>query len=302
MAEANTAEAEAKADAAFNAAFVEISPNVPEKVAEEPKVQPISADPTPIPPPAAVEKPQYTRVTKQDWDNTKAAAGKVANLESQVAKLVGSAPTAERLVEQVLERIQGQPAGLNVEISDEDFAELAADFPELAKHNITALQRVFKKVNMKGTGPVAAQVPSPMSPAQPVDVSSVADQVRMRLEEDALKRTYPDWSEIVGRPPNPDAKVPDDNPFRAWLAKQSAEYQKAVNETDSPADVQEAISHFKASLRAAPLAAPIDKAAARRAVIEDAVTPRGEGNPPPLNAPSTAEEEFAKAFNRTKAH
>ena len=304
MAEGNTAEVEAKVDAAFGAAFIEDAP--PPAIVETPAAPPVVAEPPKVETPApAPLPPKYARVLQQDWDNLKASAGKVANLESQVAKLMGSsAPTAERLVELVLERVQAQtPLGLDVEITDEDFAEYAADFPELSKHNITGLQRLFKKARIKGTGPVAAGpvvAPTPQSmappPAPPVDENSIADLVQYRVEEKALKRTYPDWSDIVGQPPIPGAPVPE-TPYRAWLAKQSAEYQKAVNETNSPAEVQESISHYKASLRSA---VP-DRAAARRAVIEDAVTPRAEGNPPPLNAPQTAEDAFGEGYRQVKS-
>ena len=294
MVEVNTVEAEAKADAAFNAGFGSDAP--PPAVIETP-VDPLAvAEPVKIdgtaPPAVVPEKPQYVRLTKQEWDNTKAAAGKVANLESQLAKLAGSAPNADRIAQQVLEQLRSQtPAGMTVEMSDEDFADLAADFPELAKHTRSALEKVLKKAQIKGTGTASP-------PAPPVDEGALADRVQFRLEEKTLTRTYPDWVDIVGASPTPD----NTSPFRVWLSQQRPEYQKAVNETNSPAEVQEAISHFKASLqRAAPVPAT-DRAAARRAVIEDAVTPRAEGNAPPLNAPQTAEEAFAAAFKQEKAH
>lgn len=294
MAEVNAAEVEAKADAAFGAGFGGAPP------AEIPPVKVVD-DAPPAPVPAAVapavvpEKPQYIRLTKQEWDNTKAAAGKVSSLESQVAKLVGSMPKGEQLVQQVLESVRSQtPAGLTVEISDDDFAEMAADFPELAKTTRAALEKILKKANVKGTG--TAQPPAPA-----VDIDAAVEKVLMNREVNALAKAYPDWSDIVGRPPAEGAEPAKDNPFRVWLASQPAEYQKEVSETNSPAVVQAAIDKFKATPTTATPATP-DKRAARRAVIEDAVTPRADGSPPPLNTPLSAEDAFASGFKAVKSH
>jgi hypothetical protein len=188
-------------------------------------------------------------------------------------------------------------------MSDEDFAELAVDFPEFAKSTRAALERIFKKANVKGTGP--AQVPAPV-----VDVDAAVEKVLLKREEVALAKTYPDWGEIVGRPPAAGAPPVEGNAFRTWLATQPAEYQKEVGETNSPAVVQAAIDKFKAAPAVAPTTASPTKspdgattrAAARRAVIQDAVTPRADGNPPPLNQPESAEEAFGKGFRTGKPH
>ncbi len=296
MAEANTADVEAKADAAFGAGFSGTPPVEPEKVVAE--VTPDLAVPAVVVPPPVIapEKPQYVRLTKQEWDNTKAAAGKVSTLESQVAKLVGSMPKADQLVQQVIESVRSQtPAGTEIDpqVLIDAFADQEKDFPELAGQNRKAIEYILK--NLRGT------VGTAQSPAPPVDIEAVADRVRVRMEEYALNRSYPDWSDVVGRPPTADAPIPE-TPFRVWLGKQSAEYQKAVNETDSHADIQEAIASFRASQgQPAPSPKP-DRAAARRATLEDAITPRADGNPPPLNSPQTAEDAFGKAFNSVKSH
>lgn len=294
MAEPNTAEKEAKVEAAFGSAFNGAPPEAipPAKVVEEPAadpVVPVAVVPAPAP------KPEYVRVTKQERDNDKAAIGKIPALESALAKLRGELPNAERIVQQVIEKVQAQtPAGMNVEITDEDLAEMAADFPEVAKSTRAALEKIFKKVNVKGTG----------AAPEPVDMEAEVEKVLLTRESKALARTYPDWSEIVGRPPAEGTPIDEANPFRQWLAKQPADYQKEVGETNSPAEVQAAIAKFKAdqtTATPAPAAQP-DKAAARRAVIADALTPRAEGGAPPLNHPESAEDAFAKGFKVGKPH
>ncbi len=303
MADVNV-EAEQKADAAFATGFGDTPPALPEKVVAETPAEP--AKPAVAVPAAAApvkpEKPQYARVLQQDWDNLKAAAGKVANLESQIAKLAGNAPDAERIAQQVIEKVRAQtPAGLNVEFSDEDFAELAEYAPELAGLTRTTLEKLFKKANVKGTGPAE---PEPAKPAEVLNGDSikkaVADALSQR-DQDALVKAHPNWSAEVGQL-NEGVSNPAGKPFRDWLSTQSAEYQKELAETNDWTVVHAALDKFKAAPKepAKPAPAQPDRAAARRAVIADAETPRAEGNPPPLNQPESAEDAFGKAFKATK--
>lgn len=296
MAEVNTAEVEAKVDAAFGAGFGDAPPAPAAMVVEEPVVEPAQPDAAAVAPVVVPERPQYVRLTKQDWDNTKAAAGKVSSLESQVAKLTGSIPKAEQLVQQVVEKIQSQTAvGEAIEVTVEDFSEMNSDFEELTKQQVAGLNRVLKKLNVRGAAPA-------QSPAPPVDVNAAVEKVLLAREADALAEAYPDWGDIVGRPPTAGAPPPEGNPFRAWLATQPAAYQQKVGETHSPAVLQGAIDKFKNQPASAPPSPTPDRAAARRAVIADAVTPRTEGNPPPLNQPESAEEAFSKAYKAAKRH
>lgn len=294
MAEANTAEVEAQVNAAFlgEAPPTTTPAATPEVEEDKPEAAPAEAAATPsatVPP-----KPEYVRLTKQDWDNAKAAVGKVASLESQVAKLTGSTPSVDAIAAKVLETVRAQtPAGLDIEISDDDFAEMMQDFPELAGQTRAGLQRVLKK--LKGTG-------APSSPAQPVDIEAITSKVRLSIEADALVETHPDWEAIVGRPPKDrpaDWKPDPNNPFRKWLAAQPADYQEKVNNARSPAVVKSAIDKFKAE--PAP-AAGSSRADARRDVIKDAVTPKTDGSPPPTRKQLSADEAFDQGFKAGKKH
>lgn len=295
MAEVNTAEVEAKAEAAFGAGFDDTPPAPAAKVVETPVAEP--AKPAAVAPAPVPEKPQYVRLTKQEWDNAKASVLKVSSLESQLAKLTGSIPKAEQIVQQAIAAIQAQtPAGQAVEVTDDDVAEIVADFPDLGGSVKKALQKVAGK--LRGTG--AAQ-----SPTQPVDIGAEVEKVLTGREKQALEENHPTWRDIVGAV-NVSAgdQIPETNPFRQWLATQSADYQKKINDTNSPAVVQNAIERFLAAkpAQAPPSPKPPDRGAARRAVIEDAITPRADGNPPPLNSPQSAEEAFATGFKVGKPH
>jgi hypothetical protein len=286
MAEPNAAEVEQQAEASFAGGFKGTPPTEVAKVVPDPKV-----DATAAPKPAA--KPQYVRVTQQEWDNQKAMLGKVSSLESQIAKLTGSVPKADAIIQQVLEKVQAAtPAGVSVEFSDEDFAELAADFPELAKSTRAGLERIFKKANVRGNG----------APAVDDDtVEKAVERSLVKKELAGLVETHPTWKEIVGAVDTTKGEVPPaDNPFRHWLAAQSADYQKKIDETQSPAVVQSAIDLFMASTKAPSGAPRPDRAATRRAAIEDAVTPRFDGSAPPLVQNKSADEAFAESFEKTR--
>lgn len=287
MAEVNTAEVEATVDAAF-AAGSGVIPPAPAAMAvteiADGAAKPEAAVVAPAPVP---ERPQYVRLTKQDWDNAKAGLGKVAALEGQLAKLTGSLPKAEQIVQQVIESVRAQtPAGTEIDpqVLADAFADQERDFPELAAQNRKAIEHILK--NLRGTA-------TAQSPAQPVDMDAAVEKVLLTREGAKLEKAYPDWSDIVGRPMT-DGEAPRDTEFRQWLAKQPADYQDEVSNTHSPAVLQDAIRDFKATPKTTTPSAD-DKKAARRAVISDAITPRAEGNPPPLNQPESAEDAFVTA-------
>lgn len=289
MADVNTAEVEAKVDAAFGVGFGDTPPVA--KVVEEAKPEP--AKPVAVAAPVP-EKPRYVRLTEQEWNNTKAAAGKVSSLESQVAKLTGSVPKAEQIVQQVLATVQSKtPAGSPVKLTKEDLAELSEDFPELSEKLLAGLGRAFERVNVNGTAP---------SSSAPVDIEAAVQTALTRKEKRELEEAHPEWRDIVGAVDmSAGEKPPEGNPFRQWLATQPERYQKKINETESWAVVQGAIDLFHATPKAVTPAKP-DKAAARRERFADAVTPRAEGHSPPPNQPMSADDAFAIGFKTGRPH
>ncbi len=68
------------------------------------------------------------------------------NLKQQLSKAFGTMGNMQQLINQVRSQT---PAGAVVEITDEDFAELKEDFPELAGHTRAALERILKRANVK---------------------------------------------------------------------------------------------------------------------------------------------------------
>lgn len=297
MAEVNTAEKEAKAEAAFGVGFGDTPlAEATTVVAAEPKPEPAKTDVVAEPPVKAEPKPEYIRVTKQDWDNSKASLGRIPALESQVAKLAGSVPKAEQIVQQAIEAFRAQtPSGAKVTVTSDDFAEMGEDFQEMTGMTVKGLQRVLDRFNVTGT----AAAPDP-------DAIDKAVEARLKARDEAavaatrekemsgLLETYPNWGEIVGRP------APGGEPVQTDWRKWATTNDQAGLESDSPAVVQASIAKFMESQKV--VTAQPNRAAARRAVIADAVTPRAEGNPPPLNPPQSADDAFASGFKAVKMH
>jgi hypothetical protein len=300
MAEVNAAEAEQKAEASFGEGFGVTPPVESAKVVEETKVEPVvePAAAAPVTPAPAPEKPRYAKVLQSDFDNLKAAAGKVSSLESQVAKLTGTLGNTEQLEQRIVEKVKAlTPAGQPVELSDEDFAELIDYAPEVATATRAALEKVLKKAGVRGTGTQA--------PGQDVEkvVESILSKRERQREVDDFVEAYPEWEKIVGKVAMEKGEVPDpNNPFRAWVETQDDDFKKMVNTTNSPRALKGAIDKFMASQKAPVTPATPNRAAARRAIMEDAVTPRTDGSPPPINQPPNVDDAFEQGFKQARAH
>ncbi|MBN9535784.1 MAG: hypothetical protein BGN99_06560 [Alphaproteobacteria bacterium 65-37] len=261
----------------------------PEAPAKEPVQPEAREEPKPKPEPApaapAAEGPKYVQLTEEQYARLNAAADETAGLKQQMSKAFGTMGN----LQQVIGRLQtATPAGASVEISAEDFAELAEDFPELAGHTRRGLEKIFKRLNVRGTGSAS------------VDTEQVASAVRSARQQDAfdvLDDLHPGWRDIVGRAEDAD------NAFRKWLAMQSQDYQDRINTTQSASITARAIDQFKAATQvpaSKPAAQPqpqpsAPKIAARKDRFQAAVQPRGAGGPPSPSS-NSADDEFQAGF------
>lgn len=134
----------------------------------------------------------------------------------------------------------------------------------------------------------------------PADADTVgrqrASEAIIEHEMAVLAAEYPNWREIVGAPEKTGVEnVDKNNPFRVWLAAQTAEYQAKINGANSSIIIMKAIDKFNEHKAAKPAATVVDpKIAARKNVIRDAQQPRGDGGQP---APAKTEDDaFAEGF------
>lgn len=293
MSETGTVADEKQADLDFSAGFATETPP-PEKatlvaaadvkieVKPEPKVEPVVPKVVPKVQPKAPQ-PEYVRLTKEQFDRLDSAAAKTANYESQFSKVFGTMGE----MQQTVRKLQtATPAGQPVTLPADVVAEMEADFPELAGHVKTALEKTLK--GMRGTGG---------APAPVFDKDEMQRLVRaeaVKNETEALEDSHPDWRDIVGAVDS-EGKANPAHPFRIWLAKQPADYQFKVNSTNSATIISRAIDKFKASQAAPPKPkVPTPKIVARQDRIRGAVQPKGDGGQP---APrKTDDDAFAEGF------
>ena len=274
---------EEQQEQAFTAAFEDGAP----ATTQQPVVATEAQPETPAETPVEEEVVEYVQVSKKDLDRLMAAAEKVDTIDTQFNKVFG---TIGNVKNELLNRLQQTaPAGASIELTDEDFAELKEDFPELAGHTRTALERILKRLNVKGTGEATQAI-------DPEKLKPLVDERTHALQLEELDDMHPGWRDIVGKPGDAE------NPFRKWLATQPKEYQDKISNTQSAAITKRAIDKFEAAQKAAekPAAQPNPKppspqTAIRKDRIEAAVQPRGTGVAP-LKKPLTEEDHFQAGF------
>lgn len=270
---------EEQAAASFAAGFDSETPPAT-AATPPPAAQPVQEEPAAETPP----EPEYVQITKEERDRLMAVADKTANIEAQLSKAFGTMGNQQQLINQLRSQT---PAGAAVEITDDDFAELKADFPELAGHTKAALERILKRTNLTGTG-------QPATPTiDPETVRTTAAEIVHAQGLDDLNDLHPGWQDIVGKPDDAD------NPYRKWLATQPEKYQELIRTTYSATITARSIDRFKAA-QAKPAAprpqTPARPDDARRRVIQEAVQPRGHGTPPAPHQP-TPQDNFDAGFN-----
>lgn len=255
--------------------------------------QPVVADLVPPPTeqsaePAAPAQDDVVPIKRSELADLKAGLEKALGYQQQLDKLNGSTGS----LKQAIERLKAEtPAGQGVEITDEDFAELIEAMPEVGKLTRAALQKVLARANVRGTARPAE--------IDPVAIRQLAFDAIIHRERQQLDESYPDWLEVVGSSAEP-------TEFQNWLATKPAEYQHRVRTSTYPRDMERALDGFTAwksaqtprQAAATPppsvSTAPAPKAAARRAVIESAIQPRGDGRQPP--PAKTDQDHFESAW------
>ena len=253
----------------------------PAVVEPEPKVEEaVVVAPVEPPPP----EPEYVKITKAQFDALEAAAAKVGDFDKKFDKAFGTVGGLQDIVKQLQ---NSTPKGEAVHLTDEMFAEMAEDYPDLAKHQRNILEKVLK--GAVGTG---TNVPT----VDPATVHNLIAEGVKQAQIEALEDEYPDWKVIVGAVPSADKANPN-NPFRAWLAKQPAHYAEKVTSTHNAAVLAKAITKFKEATKAPPPSskdAQTPKQDARRAIVKAAIPLKGDGSPP---APTkTDDDEFELGF------
>ena len=280
-----------QAQLAFDSGFADTTPpaKVTPVVEAAPKVEPkpeVKTEPKVV---AKVEppKPEYVRLTKEQFARLDSAANMTADFGKRLDTALGTVGN----MKQIITKLQSDtPIGAAVKLPDDVVSEMEKDFPELAGHLKSSLEKALKGI--RGTAPAGAVLDPEETKKQ---IQAASEALITKLEIEALEDAYPDWRDIVGAVDS-QGKFNPANPFRVWLGKQSAEYQHRLNSTNSNVIITRAIDKFKADTAKTAVPPKVSpKDAARRVVIQAAQQPRGDGGqPPPRN---TEVDAFNEGFN-----
>lgn len=248
-------------DADLEAGFAGTHTETPEPVAEDQTTQQQQQEEQPA--------PTYRQITEDDYTKLMSSAAAVDEIKATFGKQFDTAFGKIGGVERILKQFQDQTAsGEQVEITEEDIAEIAEDYPELAASQLKVLQRVAGK--MRGTGSVSEdQIRQVMVPSLEQFSGSVLDRAKREIATEHLDATHEGWTEVIGMP-DAQGNVPPTE-YRKWLSTQSADYQSKMLNTFSPVLIGKSIDLFRESQ------SKLKSDASRRERMADAVSPRGDG-------------------------
>ena len=255
----DTSEDDAAAQAAFDA---EVGGGIPTETPEPKPAEEVKPEVKPEPEPApAVE---YAQITKAEYADLMAKA-------SQVDKAFGKIGGIERVLQQL------QTPGQAVEVNEEDFAALSAEFPELAKTLIESQKKAFARIKGAAT----------------VDPAVVEKIVSERVEKTRKEMIDSTLDQIVGGDWVADRHSEE---FVKWESEQPAEVKALVDSNDLR-DAARMMRMWKAH-KDAPKPAPVPppKPSSRRQQLEAAAaTPKGTGGS--IQANPNSDEAAQAAFD-----
>lgn len=256
-------------DADFDAGFAAARGEEPPVATEEPPEENNEPEPEPEPEPQPEPEPDPVALLKEEIANLK------NQLQHQNDKVFGKLGEAFRELQNLK---QSKPAG--VELTEEDLADAFADYPELRRDTLKALNALAKKQGV----PVKQEEPAaPMSQAfDPAEVERIAAQraseaaeaVRKQMALERLEDQHPDWKNVI-----------QTKQWNDWISKQPPEVQEQAANSWDVRFVTKLLSDHKASLT---------RKETSKKRLESAVTPQGVATDGP---PATTEaDEFMAGF------
>ena len=239
-----------------------VATQVIEKAAE---LEPSKAEPTQEP-----VTPEFAQIPLSEWQE-------MVKLKQMVGKLDQGFGTLGQL-QQVIKEMQSRtPAGQAVEVSDEDLAEMKAEFPELAEMQKKAWNRVVSRMGVTGTA----------APAPELDMDGIVRTVTKRLAIQRLERDHKDWDTIR-----------TSEAWDKWLDTQPHEFVNRVRSSVDPDFISTELTRYKdeTTPKADKKPAPKDtKPSDRTARLTGAVVPRGVT--PAGNASHDDDNGFSSAWD-----
>jgi len=213
--------------------------------------------------------PEFMQITKSQFDDLMAKASQVDTLRSMSDKAFGKIGGIERVLSELKQQPQGQP----VQLSEDDFAELKGEFPELAELQMKGMQRLLGKL----------RVPQVDTSAIEQMVGAQTSNTRSELVDTTLDAIVDgDWKEEVKT-----------DKFAQWINGQGDDV-KALGSSDSLRDAAKLMRLFKAH-KDAPPPAPTPASSANRRIAA-AVSPKGTNA---ISSQNLTEEDAFNAYSKS---
>lgn len=278
---------EAELDAIKSAAFGEgfkaestETPTEPEPpVAHVTTPEPVVETPAPEP-----ILPKYAQITEEEAAEWRKLSGKMGKLDEGFGTLGN--------LKQIVQQLQSQTTeGKPVEVTDDDMAELKAEFPEFADLTKKVLTKIVGK--LKGTGHAAPPAPidtdALVAQTETRTTKRIFETIRKEADQD-LRADHPDWRTTVwgtqddGKTEFKDVKTP----FTAWLGQQPEAIRQRIVNSNNPEFLSRQLTRFKQETAEKPkqAAPPVTEPSGRTARLAASVTPKGvapSGSPPEEN-------------------
>lgn len=238
----------------------EVAPKEAETVGDD-KGQGVAAEA------AKPDAPEVMQVTRAQWEELTGKAAGVDELRRQMSSVTGR-------MGDFAKRLDGN--GQMVEVTEDDFPELKAEFPELVKAQVAGVNNALKKARLSGGG-VSEDVLNREVQAATAVVRRQAIDVQLDNIVDG------NWVEEIRKPE-----------FKAW--RDGNADMAALCQSDDPRDAATAlrgwVKHKTATKPVAP--APAVKTSTRSQQLAAATTPRGTAGQPP--ARPGEDDDFAAGF------
>lgn len=270
-------------DDEFNAGFTEEDSGpttTPVPTDTEPAGQVAEPERKPNPEPAASE-PKYVQITEDELQRLRAGVTAIDEIKADSKRQFDAAFGKIGGMQQLVDQLKSQtPSGQAVEITEEDFSELKAEWPEMADLSLKGFQRVLSK--LKGTGTPTATIDVDKIVAERVapEIERVRNEYRSEITELRLRTHHKDWNQVI-----------NSQEFMAWEKTLPQEERQKFLSSSDPEYVAEVITKFKDARQAATSKSKTNST--RQELIEAAVNPRGTGGHAP--APSE-DDEFDAGF------
>lgn len=221
----------------------------------------------PEPKPEEISDAMLAKLTeKLGIEGLREKIAEVETLKARDSKVFGSLGALKQRLD-VLQSAGQQAKSL----SEDDFEELKAEYPEFAPMLVAGLNRAL------GGRAVAANPPQ-QEPAQEQARPTGPDTALVRNMQDELTMRHEDWRDVVQSPG-----------YAAWKGSLSPARQQIADNSWSVGAVAALLDDYKAAL-----AAPKKT---RQERLEAAIAPKGAAQPTPAQ---TAEDAFVAGFNSVR--